>query len=126
MKDFREALDACCLADLGYRGLKFTWCKRLMGGITVWERLDRAIANMEWISLFLGSLVTHLDSAFLDHKPFLIHIDGIPIKNQRPWRFEQVWLKEKTCHTTVEAAWEIPFFPQSHVYSRSKSKTLLG
>ena len=85
MKDFREALDACCLADLGYRGTKFTWCKKLIGGITVWERLDRAVANSEWLSLFPGSSVTHLDAIFSDHKPFLIQLDGIPIRNQRPW-----------------------------------------
>ena len=105
MKDFREALDACCLADLGYRGTKFTWCKKLIDGITVWERLDRAVANSEWLSLFPGSSVTHLDAIFSDHKPFLIQLDGIPIRNQRPWRFEQVWLKDAACHTMVEATW---------------------
>ena len=35
MKEFREALDICCLADLGYRGVKYTWYKKLIGGITV-------------------------------------------------------------------------------------------
>ena len=72
MKDFREALDACCLTDLGYRGMKFTWCKKLTGGITVWEHLDKAVANPEWFSLFPRSSVTHLDAIFSDHKPLLI------------------------------------------------------
>ena len=35
MKDFREALDECSFADLGFMGQKFTWCKRLVGGVTV-------------------------------------------------------------------------------------------
>ena len=105
MKEFREALDICCLADLGYRGAKYTWYKKLTGGITVWERLDRAVANPEWISLFPGSVVTHLDPIFSDHKPIFIQVDGIQTRTHRPWRFEQVWLKETTCHTTVEAAW---------------------
>ena len=72
MKEFREALDVCCLADLGYRGAKYTWYKKLTGGITVWEHLDRAVVNSEWISLFPGSVVTHLDAIFSDHKPLLI------------------------------------------------------
>ena len=29
MKEFREALEVCCLADLGYRGAKYTWYKKL-------------------------------------------------------------------------------------------------
>ena len=71
----------------------------------VWERLDRAVANSEWLSLFPGLAVIRLDAIFSDHKPLLIQLDGIPTRNHRPWRFEQVWLKETTCHTTVEAAW---------------------
>ena len=27
---------------------KFTWHKNVMGGGTIWERLDRIVANGEW------------------------------------------------------------------------------
>ena len=50
MRDFREALDECGFADLGYVEQKYTWYKQLTGGVTVWERLDRAVANNDWIS----------------------------------------------------------------------------
>lgn len=50
---------------------------------------------------------------FLDHKPLSIQIEGLPIQNQRPWRFEQVWLKEESCHTIVAAAWVNPIFSSS-------------
>ena len=84
MRDFRETLDECGFADLGFIGQKFTLCKRLTCGVMVWERLDNAIANHEWISLFPGYSVTHLDTVFSNHKPFTIHIEGLPIRNQRP------------------------------------------
>ena len=60
--------------------------------------------------MFSGYSVTHLYTVFLDHKPLSIHLEGLPIRNQRPWRFEQVWLNDEACRTTVEAAWESPFF----------------
>ena len=84
MRDFRETLDECGFVDLGFIGQKFTSCKRLTGGVMVWERLDNAIANHKWISLFPGCSVTHLDTVFSNHKPFTIHIEGLPIRNQRP------------------------------------------
>ena len=35
MRDFHETLDECGFVDLGFIGQKFTWCKRLTGGVTV-------------------------------------------------------------------------------------------
>ena len=40
-----------------------------------------------------------------DHKPILIYLDGVPIKLNKPWRFEQVWLEDEGCHDTVASAW---------------------
>lgn len=110
MKEFRDTLDECCFADLGYKGPKFTWFKRLSGGITVWEHLDRVVANPEWLTLFPGSSVRHLDSVFYDHKPIIIHPDGIQARSRRPWRFEQVWLKDEMCHSAVESTWSPAIF----------------
>ena len=106
MRDFREALDECGFADLGYVEQKYTWYKQLTGGVTVWERLDRAVANNDWISLYPGTMVKHLECGFSDHKPIIIHLEGIPIRKQKPWRFEQVWLKEDECRAVVESAWQ--------------------
>ena len=52
MQDFWDAMDECRFADLGFEGNKFTWCKSIMGGVKVWERLDRALENDECVSLF--------------------------------------------------------------------------
>ena len=79
MRDFREALDECGFADLGYVEQKYTWYKQLTGGVTVWERLDKAVANNDWISLYPGTMVKHLECGFSDHKPIIIHLEGIPI-----------------------------------------------
>ena len=46
-----------------------------------------------------------LECGSSDHKPILIYPDGVPIKLNKPWRFEQVWLEDERCHDTVASAW---------------------
>ena len=81
-RDFRETLDACGFASLGFVGNKFIWCKRLIGGRgnTVWERLDRAMINNEWSSLFPATKVIYLECSTSDYKLIIIHPIGIPIR----------------------------------------------
>ena len=47
MKIFRDVLDECGLMYLGFMGSKFTWFKNIANGISVWERLDRALGTMD-------------------------------------------------------------------------------
>ena len=56
-----------------------------MGGNTIWERLDRAVANGDWETLFSTSKVSHLKYGSFDHKPMVIHPLGIPIMHNKPW-----------------------------------------
>ena len=61
MQDFQDAVE-CGFVDLGFVGNKFTWCKQTVDGVTVWERLDRALANDKWISLYpTSNKVIHLE-----------------------------------------------------------------
>ena len=51
MQMFREALDQCDFVDLGFSGPTFTWHGRRWGEL-IWERLDRGVANYEWLTQF--------------------------------------------------------------------------
>ncbi|KAL5557049.1 hypothetical protein UlMin_039285 [Ulmus minor] len=48
MQNFRECLDHCGLADLGYRGPHFTWYRGNSNSNLVQERLDRMLGNQTW------------------------------------------------------------------------------
>ena len=73
MSQFREATNYCGLADLGFRGPKFTW-NRGNGDRLVQERLDRMLGNSGWLDLFPNSLVHHLKLRGSDHRPLLVEL----------------------------------------------------
>ena len=105
MQAFRDILDECGFMDLGFMGPKFTWHKHF-DNFTIWERLDRAVAINEWFSLFPDTQVHHIDITTSDHRPLLITSDGMECKQQRPFRFEQMWMSEPGCGETIEAIWK--------------------
>lgn len=71
----------------------------------IWERLDRAVATNNWISIFPTIKVVHLEYGTSNHKALFIHPLGIPPRQNKPWQFEQVLLKEDRYHATVNSAW---------------------
>ena len=72
MQLFRNVIDECGFLDLGFFGTQFTWHKHFANGHLVWERLDRGLANNEWILQFRGTRVHHLHSNNSDHHPLWI------------------------------------------------------
>ena len=85
MQKFREVLDECGLLDLSFVGNKFTWFKTYLDGGLVWERLDRVVSSASWFDLFPVTKVITLVGVSSDHSPFLVLLEGIISKPQRPW-----------------------------------------
>ncbi|KAL5554075.1 hypothetical protein UlMin_041476 [Ulmus minor] len=111
MSHFRETINYCGLADLGFRGPKFTWT-RGNGASLVQERLDRMLGNSRWVDLFPNSLVHHLNMRGSDHRPLLVELlqaDERSIFGQS-WKrgrfhFEEAWADEEECSNIIKSHW---------------------
>ncbi|KAA3454784.1 reverse transcriptase [Gossypium australe] len=60
MEEFRNTLQHCQLFDIGYSGRWFTWERGNLPATNIRERLDRGVANTNWISTFPEANITHL------------------------------------------------------------------
>lgn len=100
------------MIDLKPSGNWFTWHNR-QGQDAVWERLDRALCNSNWMSNFPHTHVSCLPIFTSDHSPVLITTHhALPFRN-RPKRFEAFWLTDPTCHDVVFSTWATQFLGSS-------------
>jgi hypothetical protein len=101
---FFEILD-CGLEDIGYSGEIFTWKRG-----RIQERLDRAVANGDWIQIHPGATLEHLEYTKSDHRPLLLDTEGEnlnQVRRSRSKKFEASWLQEKGFQERVLKAWEV-------------------
>ena len=108
MEGFRECLSNCGLFDLGFVGQRFTWCNGRIGEQRTLVRLDRMVANKEWLNLFPEVKVVHRSVVASDHC-----LLSLSLRMRKPrkvarkrFMFEEMWTREEGCREVVERAWD--------------------
>jgi hypothetical protein len=105
---FLNTLEDCYLSDLGFRGPKFTWVGRRTKGVAIRERLDCAVANSQWCSLYPNAVVTVLAACTSDHNPLLLqfhNVQGNRARYQRSFKVEASWMLDEEFNDVVQEAW---------------------
>ncbi|XP_061366248.1 uncharacterized protein LOC133309482 [Gastrolobium bilobum] len=102
-QEFQDCLDTCGLADLAFKGPSFTWRR---GNLQ--ERLDRAVANEDWLIQFQDRMVSHLNFNGSDHRPIVLGQQVFPRENkgQKPFKFLASWLTYEEFDSIVKFSWE--------------------
>ncbi|KAF9603853.1 hypothetical protein IFM89_038036 [Coptis chinensis] len=103
-----QAMNNCELFDIGYKGPVFTWCNGQKGWNRTHERIDRALANVEWRLCFPNDCLYHKHSTESDHKMLVIKPNTTTQYHPRPFRFEAFWLEETGCQEVIAEAWQPP------------------
>ncbi|VFQ91439.1 unnamed protein product [Cuscuta campestris] len=103
---FTSTLEACDLFDLGMMGYSLTW-DRCRGKPTwVEERLDRAVATVEWRNLFSEAYVSNQAMRWSDHSALFLSISGPQVRcAPRSFRFENAWLLDDGYKGVITAPW---------------------
>ena len=107
MAEFRDCLNRCELVDLGFIGQKFTWCNGRGGEQRTKVRLDRMVANEEWMRLFPEARVRHVAMSISDHCLLLLSLSRRQPKKQGKKRFffEAMWTRDDRCREIIDGAW---------------------
>ena len=108
MKYFVDIINCCGLKEVRFTGPLFTWLYLKEDGSQIRERLDRALATVEWFHLFPMAKLTHLSSSASNHSPLILQLSVKPRKKKmgRVFRFKSMWLKDPRCEAIVEEAWD--------------------
>ncbi|KAF9595596.1 hypothetical protein IFM89_001345 [Coptis chinensis] len=101
-----QAMNNCELFDIGYKGLVFTWCNGQKGRNRTHERIDRALANVEWRLCFPNDCLYHKHSTESDHKMLVIKPNTTTQYHPRPFWFEAFWLEKTGCQEVIAEAWQ--------------------
>ena len=101
MEKFRNTLEECQLSDLRYFGPRYTWYNARDDEGFTQERLNRAIANHEWCSIFKEVDVNIMVARSSDHALVMISFDQEGVGKQPSkfrFKFEAKWLEEEEYH----------------------------
>jgi hypothetical protein len=120
---FEDFVHSNALIDLGFNGNKFTWSNHRQGHVNIRERLDRGLANNDWVHLFPNSLINIIPASNSDHCPLLLSTVGTYQDLPKPFRFEAFWTRDHTSHEVVANTWlmDVPGSPAFSVSRKWKS-----
>ena len=103
MRRFSEVVEELELRDLPLHGGLFTWCGGLNNRLK--SRIDCFLISEDWEAHFQGVIQVVLARPIFYHSPILL--DGIGMrKGLMPFRFENMWLKEKGFKEVLKQWWE--------------------
>ncbi|XP_021807878.1 uncharacterized protein LOC110751684 [Prunus avium] len=105
MMNFNKFLNDCEVLSMNASGVPFTWCNGHHDNSIIYERLDRALANPNWMSLYPHCELQNLPILRSDHGPILLtcsnHLRRVP----EAFRFEAMWLAHKDFDKVVTQTW---------------------
>ncbi|XP_039130843.1 uncharacterized protein LOC120267217 [Dioscorea cayenensis subsp. rotundata] len=113
---FSNFVNSANLLDLGFVGSRFTWCNNQVGLSCRWARLDRFLANHDWIASFSSLENLHLPRSCSDHCPLLLTACTHTPSKSSIFQFDNIWFEYSSCHNIISNAFQV-ISSSSHMHS---------
>lgn len=104
-KELKQVLSHCNLIDVGAAGPRLTWNNKRTGMANIRERLDRVLANEQWIKYHEEAQVKTLSYYDSDHRALLVDTNPCIKRKPRPYRLEAIWTEDPRFTKVVSDCW---------------------
>lgn len=92
--------------DLGFSGMRFTWSNGRSGLACIREKIDRAVVDQQWVTMFPKAEMEHLPIECSDHSMIFLRMEGPGQYNCISFQFIKAWVSDKSTFSVVENVWE--------------------
>ncbi|GKC39342.1 sugar transport protein 13, partial [Tanacetum coccineum] len=122
MRDFKACVDDIEVLDVQNSGLQYTWNQKPKGADGILKKLDRIMANMEFMSDFVGAHAIFKPYRNSDHSPSLLCIPTAAKDKPKPFKFYNIITMHDKFKEIVQNVWitEISGFHMFRVVKRLK------
>lgn len=102
------AINYCVLIHMGFKGNKYIWLNKCFKHkyALILERLNRFLANDEWLHYFPDAQVHHLPRTHFNHCPLLLTLHKIPYwQNEKIFKIETIWMFHPDLGNIISDSW---------------------
>ena len=115
IEDFQNCLRENQLVDISSRGGFFTWSNHQQDNPII-RKLDRALANDEWLSAFPSALAIFDPPGASDHSPCIVEVENQPDYSKKCFKYFSFLSTHPTFMAALTEAWEGNLEVGSHMF----------
>ncbi|XP_074266591.1 uncharacterized protein LOC141589867 [Silene latifolia] len=106
-ENFNNWIENCELIELAFTGPSHTWARGNSLETRQSARLDMALCNSDWETMFEDAMIRHVSAIQSDHCPLFISPNGfVPLNAvNRPFRFHACWMIHEKFKEFVDNSW---------------------
>lgn len=87
MRDFKACVDEIEVMDVNKAGMHYTWNQKPRTGVGILKKIDRVLANTEFIHQYEAANTVFLPYRVSDHSPCILNIPCAKVRKPRPFKF---------------------------------------
>nr|GFA46476.1 hypothetical protein [Tanacetum cinerariifolium] len=107
MHDFQECVDMIEVTDVNSTSLHFTWNQKPKGEYGILKKIDRVMANLEFLSLFAGACAIFQPYRISDHAPTILRLPMSCAKKPNPFKFYNLFIQNPLFKDVINQGWKV-------------------